>query len=171
MRDGQAETYRAAWILAAGAPVAAGRNVRDRSHALLDGARGLDADDAGIGDIPGAVRSAARAGVPAVVAAGLAARGLGDVGGARRSDGDTGGGTARPARDSRLGGRPQPPGLDGVVVAPREGLKPTGAGPAARQGGVKPSLPCRVCPPVGGSAGRTYINPLATGRLRSRVTG
>ena len=49
----------------------------------------------------------------------------------------------RPARDSRLGGRSEPPGLDGVMVAPREGLKPTGAGPVAQQGGVELPLPGR----------------------------
>ena len=106
--------------------MAAGRSVRDSRRALLDGARGLEADDTGIGDIAYAVRFAPRPGVPADMAVGLAPLSLGDRGGARRGNGAAGGGTARPARDSRLGGCSQPPGLDGLVVAPRAGLKPSG---------------------------------------------
>jgi len=138
MGHGQTKTYRAAWILAAGAPVAAARGVRDSRRALLDGARGLDADAAGLSGIPGAVRSAARPGVPEAVAAGLPSIRLGDVDGARRGDGAPGGGTVRPARDSRLGGRSQPPGLDDVVVARRAELKPAGGETAAQQGGAAP---------------------------------
>ena len=138
-RTGTGQTAR---LLAACALVAADRGVRDRRCALLGGTRGLDADATGIGGIPGAVRLAARPGVPAVMAAGLAPRSLGDGGGARRGNGAAGGGTARPARDNRLCGRDQPPGLDDVVVARWTELKPADARPAAKQGGaVLPPAP------------------------------
>ena len=139
-RTGTGQTAR---LLAAGALVAAGRCGRDRRCALLDEPRGLDADAAVLGAIPGALRPAARPGVPADMAAGSAPHSLGDGGGARRGDGAAGGGTVRPAGDSRLGVRDRPPGLGGVVVACRAELKPAGGGPAAQQGGIRQTLPPR----------------------------
>ena len=149
----QPQTHQAARLLGAGAPVAADRGVRDRRRVLLDGARCLDADAAGIGGNACAVRSAPRPGVPADMAAGLAPLSLGDGGGVRRGNGALGGGTVRPARDSRLGGRSQPPGLAGLVVAPRAGLKPAGGAAGWRQPPPVGSGPRRRR--VGCAAGRS----------------
>ena len=130
LRQGQAGFYRMARLSDAGAFVVAGRVGCGRRDAVLDGALGLDADAAGIGGIPGAVRLAARPGVPAAVAAGLAPGCLGD-----------GGGTARPARDHRVCARAQPPGVGCRVVARAAGLSPADARPAAKQGGAVPPPP------------------------------
>ena len=161
MGHGQQQRHQAVGLLGAGAPVAAGGGVRDRRRALLDGARGLDADVPGIGGVPGAVRIASRPGLPADMAAGLAPRRLDDVGGARGGNGAHGGGTPRPAGDSRLGGRSQPPGLAVVVVAPRAGLKPAGCAAGRRHPPPRSCLP----PPADG---RLYVPRWRTvGRLRS----
>ena len=154
------ETGQTPRLLGARAPVAADRGVRDGRRAVLDGARGLDADVPGIGGNACAGRSSARPGVPAIMAAGLAPLGLGDGCGAGRCDGAAGGGTVRPARDSRLCGRSQPPGLDGLVGACGAELKTAEGGPAAQQGGVKPS--------PRPADGRQYVFP-AGGRTAARA--
>ena len=132
-----------------------------RRRALLDEPRGLDADAAGDRRYPwrlAACRSPWRAGSCGGWVG--AASSLGDGGGARRGDGAAGGGTVRPARDSRLGGRSQPPGLDGLVVAPRSGLK-SGSTPGrlrSRAAVVRPSPRSGPPPPA---AGRQYVLPAA----------
>ena len=117
---------------------------RDGGDALRGGRRagggarhvaGDGADDGGLAGAGCAVRAAARARVPAAVAAGLPARGVDGGDRARCGDGSgvAGGGAARSGRDRRLCGGAQRPGVGRVVLAGTAGMTPADRGPAAQQ--------------------------------------
>lgn len=127
MRHGQTRTHRAARLLGAGAPVAARRDGRDRHRAFRGraGHLGADADGDGVAYPGRALRPAAGAGVPAVVAAGLPPRCLdvGDIARRFHFGDDAGGWTPRPDSHRSLRGGLKPAGLGGVVVARAAGVK------------------------------------------------
>ena len=128
--------------LGAGAAVAAGRGGGAGGGALRGGrragggARHVAGDGAGDGGLAGAgraLRAAARARVPAVVAAGLPARGVDGGDRARRGDGGglAGGGIARSGSDRDLCGGAKRAGVDRVVLARAARVSAADAGPAA----------------------------------------
>ena len=153
-------------VLGAGAALAAGRGGRDGGGALRGGRRagGGDrhvaadgADDGGLAGAGCAVRAAARARVPAAVAAGLPARGVDGGDRARCGDGSgvAGGGAARSGRDRRLCGGTQRPGVGRVGTGWYGGDDPGG-----------PRAGCAAAPPPRPTT-RGWRQPISLAAMRS----